>query len=236
MRLINVKTFELIEFIGEDIPPYAILSHRWGKASDEVSFEVMSTSLAEAQELKGFAKIAHCARQAEAEGLLYCWIDTCCIDKKSSAELSEAINSMFTWYQSARVCYAYLEDVVAPFPARDPPESYDEWESSFIQSQWFTRGWTLQELIAPRFVRFYSRDWASLGGTERHAELISEYHGIDSGILTGSTSLDGFTVAEKMRWASCRQTTRPEDIAYCLLGIFDANMPLMYGEGPKAFQ
>lgn len=236
MRLVDVKTFELVEFVGEHVPPYAVLSHRWGKASDEVSFELMSNSLPKAQELKGFAKIAHCAHQAEAEGLQYCWVDTCCIDKKSSAELSEAINSMFALYQSARVCYAYLEDVVAPIPAFDSPESYDDWESHFIQSQWFTRGWTLQELIAPRFVRFYSKDWAFLGGRERYAELISERCGIASEILTGSTPLDSVILAEKMRWASCRQTTRLEDIAYCLLGIFDVNMPLLYGEGPKAFQ
>lgn len=133
MRLIDVKTFELVEFIGNDIPPYSIFSHRWGKASDEVSFEIMSTSLSKAKKRHGFQKIEYCAKQAEYHGMNYCWVDTCCIDKRSSAELTEAINSMFSWYERATTCYAYLEDVI--------------WSDGWVlgwkltaDSEWFSRG------------------------------------------------------------------------------------------------
>lgn len=142
--------------------------------------------------------------------------------------MTEAINSMFGWYQRAQQCYAYLEDVV--------------WDSStvstgsIVESEWFSRGWTLQELIAPPSVRFYSKDWFYLGSTKTHERSISEFCGIDPGILSKPIPISNVSVAEKMRWASERQTTRVEDIAYCLLGIFDINMPLLYGEGMKAFQ
>lgn len=150
------------------------------------------------------------------------WIDTCCIDKSSSAELSEAINSMFRWYQDARICYVYLPDV------RNKTESSHE--TSFKKSRWSTRGWTLQELLAPEIVVFFSHDWSEIGTKATLAELISVITGIDS-----LSRFEGACVAQQMSWASKGQTTRIEDQSYCLMGLLGVNMPIIYGEGEGAF-
>ena len=150
---------------------------------------------------------------------------SCCIDKTSSAELSEAINSMFRWYSRSKVCYAYLIDV-----------PYDGFDDSLPKSCWFTRGWTLQELLAPSSVVFYSAEWTRIGDGEALISVLRNVTRIDEGILLRTKSLGRVSVAEKMSWAATRETTRAEDMAYCLLGIFDINMPLLYGEGKRAFQ
>jgi hypothetical protein len=149
------------------------------------------------------------------------WIDTCCINKSSGAELSESINSMYLWYKRASICYAYLSDVSLQ------PRDY---LGSFRQSKWFTRGWTLQEIIAPCSVEFYSKDWIAFGTRLSLQKHISEVTGIDVAILRGE-SYARYSVAQKMSWAAKRKTTKPEDIAYCLMGIFSVSMPLLYGEG-----
>lgn len=134
MRLLNSTTLELAEFMGDDVPPYAILSHTWGK--DEVTLRDIQDPTKRKDDSR-FAKIRACCKQAaEVDKLDWVWIDTCCIDKTSSAELSEAINSMFVWYKEASVCYAYLSDVPPLDPFLDVAE--------FSRSRWFTRGWTLQ--------------------------------------------------------------------------------------------
>jgi hypothetical protein len=163
-------------------------------------------------------------------GVNYCWVDTCCIDKSNSTELSEAINSMFMWYEKAKVCYVYLADV-------GKHDSYDK-RGEISRSRWFTRGWTLQELLAPRRVEFYDANWEALGTRSSLADIISDLTGIDVEVL--DHDLYNFnpnekSIAARMSWASNRQTTRVEDMAYCLLGIFGVNMPLLYGEGEKAF-
>ncbi|KAK3370463.1 heterokaryon incompatibility protein-domain-containing protein, partial [Podospora didyma] len=233
MRLLNAKTLKVEEFFGHQIPPYTILSHTWDK--DEVSFGDMQSS--NFKNKKGFAKIWYACNQTREDGWEYTWIDTCCIDKTSSAELSEAINSMFQWYRDAQVCYAYLADVLegsGHYGAEIP-------DAPLEKSRWFTRGWTLQELIAPREVIFYGTEWRPLG---RKHEMATELHGItgidqfvlkirDGRLL--ERALEETCAARKMSWASKRETTRPEDIAYCLLGLFGINMPLLYGEGMKAF-
>jgi hypothetical protein len=154
------------------------------------------------------------------------WLDSCCIDKTSSAELSEAINSMYRWYQNAQVCYAYLEDV--------PAEDSSLWseDSAFRKSKWFTRGWTLQELLAPEIVVFYDHDWNEIGTRTELGSLIALITGIDTESLYRPLNA---CIAQKMSWVSERETLREEDMAYCLLGLFDVNMPLLYGEGKKAF-
>ncbi|KAH7070227.1 heterokaryon incompatibility protein-domain-containing protein [Paraphoma chrysanthemicola] len=228
MRLINCSTLQLEEFFGSNIPQYAILSHTWG--DQEVSFaDLPFDQSTEAR--AGFQKISFTCAQAIRDGLKYAWVDTCCIDKSSSSELSEAINSMFAWYKNSAHCYAYLSDVLEA-----------DLNESFSKSRWFTRGWTLQELLAPHDVIFYDQQWKVLGKRSEHAEWISEIAGIDAAALLQSTNTDAkdvglgsFCVAKKMSWASHRVTTRLEDIAYCLLGIFDVNMPLLYGEGDRAF-
>lgn len=230
MRLINCRTYKLEEFLSRKVPRYAILSHTWGE--EEVTFADFTTNLAAIKSRPQFRKIRFTCRQARAEGIGYAWVDTVCIDKSSSAELSEAINSMFKWYADSRVCYAYLIDVTK-----------DNFEEAFPQSRWFRRGWTLQELIAPHNVVFFDSAWQGLGSKLDHAHLIYNITQIDEFALIGRREFEDhaderlreFCVARKMAWASQRETTRVEDIAYCLLGIFNINMPLLYGEGDKAF-
>lgn len=149
MRLLDTSTINLHDFIGDKVPPYAILSHTWGE--EEVSHQGLSG----ARNTKGFQKILQCCSRAKLDGYEYVWIDTCCIDKTSSAELSEAINSMFRWYANSAVCYAYLEDVSASL---DLPNT-----TGFKLSRWFSRGWTLQELLAPQTVVFFDHSWNPLG-------------------------------------------------------------------------
>lgn len=227
MRLLNATTLRLKQF-ARDIPPYAILSHTWG--DEEVTFQEITASPDDAKQKNGFAKMLGCCRQARADMLDWVWIDTCCIDKTSSAELSEAINSMYAWYRDSEICYAFLEDVPAAasrdFPLTDSTE--------FRHARWFTRGWCLQELIAPRTVEFLANDWSDIGTKLSLCELIEEITAIRTEVLI-DRDLERCCIAEKMSWASKRITTRVEDVAYCLLGIFDVNMPMLYGEGEKAF-
>ena len=224
MRLLNVHTFQLEEYFGDfgkDIPKYAILSHTWGNG------EVTITDLQTPQgRLKiGWKKIEYACTEARSYGLNYAWIDTCCIDKTSSAELSEAINSMFLWYRESQICYAYLADV-----------DRSRIDVDFARSRWFSRGWTLQELLAPTQVEFFDTNWLQLGSKNQLAPSISMVTGIDVEILHGThIQLKNKSIACRMSWASCRQTTRIEDMAYSLLGIFDVSMPLLYGEGQRAF-
>ncbi|KAK1828810.1 hypothetical protein QBC39DRAFT_358387 [Podospora conica] len=172
------------------------------------------------------------------------WIDTCCINKESSAELSEAINSMYKWYEQAMFCTAYLSDVSAIFFAdrlarKIPTRESTESESDFPRSKWFTRGWTLQELLVPSHVFFFNKDWKYIASRQEIAGRLEEITGIDKDILNPrpkGPSLSAFSVAKRMSWAARRTTTRVEDEAYCLLGLFGVNMPLLYGEGERAFQ
>lgn len=220
MYLINVHTLELKDFLEGHIPPYAILSHRGG--SEELNFKDVLKKRAD-KKLKGYQKLLGACRTTADRGIKYLWIDTCCIGKKSSAELSEAINSMYTWYEKANVCFAYLEDIRS---LADAP---------FTQSVWFERAWTLQELIAPRWVEFYNAHWKLIGEKVSQAEAIQARTGIPHDILSKTAKLSDYCIAERMSWASDRQATRTEDITYSLTGIFDVNMPLLYGEGEKAF-
>ena len=220
MRLLSTLTGELQEFFDEKTPPYAILSHTWG--NEEVSFQDLEKR---ETDKAGYSKIKSCCQLAASEGWQYVWIDTCCIDKSSSAELSEAINSMFRWYKRAQVCYAYLSDV-------DVEDKSGLFLSSIRGSRWFTRGWTLQELLAPFMVIFYDKNWTEIGTKASLEQEISSETGIQRTHLFDHVDA---CIAVKMSWASGRTTARLEDIAYCLLGLFDLNMPLLYGEGEKAF-
>ncbi|KAF4810246.1 Vegetative incompatibility protein HET-E-1 [Colletotrichum siamense] len=226
MRLINTQTLELEEFASNDlVPPYAILSHTWGDG--EVTFHDWQDDEKRAKK-KGFYKIQSTCRQAVQDGYSHAWVDTNCIDKSSSAEVSEAINSMFAWYENAAVCYVYMPDVI-----QLPTKGYG---THFQESRWFTRGWTLQELIAPRNIVFYGRDWEMLGTKAGLVTTITKrITKIPRECLLNEQPLSSFSTAQIMSWASSRVTTRPEDQAYCLLGLFGVNMPLLYGEGCKAF-
>jgi hypothetical protein len=268
MRLINTVSLLLEEFFDAKIPAYSILSHTWADA--EVSYQEWiyaqnqrvacmpwgftrdEDEVERIKEKSGFVKIVKACRQAERDGFLWIWVDTVCIDKTSSAELSEAINSMYQWYELSDICFVYLEDVPA-VQARGPilAELATE-DSHFRRSRWFTRGWTLQELLAPSELFFLSQAWTPLGTLRRalvgkdggpyvdsFGSLISRITGIKTHHLY---SRSGFVaeeqhacIAEKMSWASRRKTTRIEDMAYSLLGLFRINMPLLYGEGARAF-
>ncbi|KAK4114354.1 HET-domain-containing protein [Canariomyces notabilis] len=224
MRLINTITGELKEFFEISAPRYAILSHTWG--DEEGSFQDMTDRPASLTSKAGYLKIVGTCRVALEEGYEWAWVDSCCIDKSSSAELTESINSMYRWYQRADVCYVFLSD----FTNGD--------FGGISRCRWFTRGWTLQELIAPRNVVFFDKDWNRIGTKDDMVEYISIITGISSAILNHKPfpSLKDLAVAERMSWAANHTTTRPEDRAYSLVGIFDVNMPLIYGEGDKAFE
>ncbi|KAI1862734.1 hypothetical protein JX265_007172 [Neoarthrinium moseri] len=240
MRLLNTRTGEIREFYSEDAPKkYAVLSHRWGHPRQEVSYQEWEhrSSRIEVRSRQGFQKIEKCCKlvNSEQEGekdenskVEWVWIDTCCIDKNSSQELSEAINSMFRWYEESSVCYVHLDDY-----AKDTLDLH-----ALRECKWFLRGWTLQELIAPRDVKIYNKDWSYLGAKSdtEMCKAISEITSIDESILLHKVSHGSASIAKRMSWASKRVTTRTEDTAYCLLGLFDINLPLLYGEGPKAFK
>jgi len=246
MRLLNAKTLALETFLENALPAYAILSHTWG--DEEITFEDAAAAArpsrdgdedAQKQEKAGFQKIRRCCDEALRDGLSHVWVDTCCIDKSSSAELSEAINSMFRWYQGAAICYALLDDVTRgpaelaetePDPNPHPRRGPSATKRSRIR--WFTRGWTLQELLAPSYIRFFGRGWTKLGTKHDLVDYLVQVTGISQEYLHGEP-LASASVAERMSWASQRDTTRPEDMAYSLMGIFDVNMPLLYGEGAE---
>ncbi|RYP64941.1 hypothetical protein DL770_009096 [Monosporascus sp. CRB-9-2] len=225
MRLINIKTRKLETFVGKGVPPYAILSHTWGKDEEELSFRDIQTGNIKKA---GKIKLEGCCEQAKKDNLEYAWINTCCIDKTDAVELSEAINSMFRWYQNASICYAYLSDVPSGDNIKDPG-------SRFFSSRWFRRGWTLQELLAPKKLHFFDQTWTSIGTKVKMSGIIEKITGIPGEFLRGWTKLYDASVAQRMSWAAKRETTREEDIAYCLLGIFDVAVPMIYGEGDKAF-
>ena len=301
MRLINTVSLKPEEFFETNIPKYVILSHTW--AEGEISYKdfVKNRNL----DAAGWTKIRNCCKFAYNRGHNYVWIDTCCIDKRSSAELSEAINSMYRWYQDAEECYAYLSDVSygeglkredekGREDAREAKREYErEYETyaeseydryneeedksedenendveippdhefedaneelidvngeeshrlrehvkrAFCASKWFTRGWTLQELLAPDHVYFVDRSWVKvLGDKKALSTLIAKITRIDEYVLTEdfwsrNRWRQSCSVAKRMSWASRRVCTRGEDVAYSLMGIFKVNMPLLYGEG-----
>lgn len=241
MRLLHTTELRFEEFFDANVPPYAILSHRWGDS--EVSYQDLMQD--RKKDGAGYVKILAFCKRAAADMAIYgnryggkavkgpfdwVWIDTCCIDKSSSAELSEAVNSMYSWYSRSVVCYAYLPDVEI---SAEP----DETMRAFQGSQWFTRGWTLQELLAPSDVVFFSSDWKTIGTRERLESDIAAAAGINAILVNPfyrvwrSYKISAY---EKLSWSSGRNTSRLEDQAYCLLGLFDINMPLLYGEGQKA--
>lgn len=301
MRLLKYAPngdFKLVSF-NRDPPPYAILSHTWLEDDEEVTYDEMIAGTGKNK--CGYAKIRRCGEKAAKRGLDYFWVDTCCLDKRSSAELSESINSMYRWYQRSEVCYAYIEDwpvdldwadsasivpdgdeigfrrlqfggrpitdsaseeaivrkstnEVLPLEERvgDVSASTDEKEDSICNElrdkpldsrklplRWFTRGWTLQELIAPRKMEFFDKEWRSRGMKSDPSviEHLSRITGISLRVLRDSSGLavERICHGQRMSWAAFRSTSREEDIAYCLLGIFQVNIPLLYGEGSKAF-
>ncbi|KAI0324536.1 HET-domain-containing protein [Cubamyces sp. BRFM 1775] len=226
MRLLDTETGQFLEIAKPTDKTYAILSHTWD--GQEQTYEELRDIQAAHEPPKLLEKIRGACGYARANGHRYIWIDSCCIDKSSSAELSEAINAMYKWYQFAAVCYVFLSDVAEEVRG-------DEDRGDFYYSRWHTRGWTLQELLAPAAVVFLSKDWRYLGTKLTLARQLEYRLNIPYIVLTHMVALETFNVAERFAWAADRETTRVEGRAYCLLGLFGANMPLLYGEGDRAF-
>ncbi|KAK8041913.1 HET-domain-containing protein [Apiospora rasikravindrae] len=231
MWLIDTSTLKLVFKTDPSEVKYVILSHTW--EDEEVFFQEIQ-NLILARPKKGFSKIDRVCRLArEKHGISYAWVDTCCIDKSSSADLSEAINSMFRYYELSTICFVYLSDLqsdasIGPDPDPKPPPS-------FSKCRWLTRGWTLQELIAPHNLKFYDESWSLRGSKDGWAGPLAEITGIQPGALSPKRQLDNYSVAARFSWAAKRETTRKEDLAYCMLGIFGVYMPLLYGESENAF-
>ncbi|PSN71998.1 HET-domain-containing protein, partial [Corynespora cassiicola Philippines] len=228
-------------------PRYAALSHRWEKK--EITFRTINSKALRNGSLASFevdlrpsaAKIIGACTVARQQQFEYVWIDTCCIERSSSEELSRALNMMFKWYREAAVCYTFLKDVAFSQVTGEMFNSIHEGRSGQA-SEWFERGWTLQELLAPSKVDFYDKDWKFMGTRDSLADIVGRISGIEPGYLkdpeSGRSGKRGFqeaSVATKMSWMAGRTTKHVEDIAYSLLGLFNVNMIPQYGEGIKAF-
>ena len=230
---------KVLEFRDDEATEYAILSHRWIDPTEVDYEEMIDLAKMDREERDeicgrlGYKKIVNTCQQAKQDGYEWVWIDTCCIDKRSSAELSEAINSMYRWYENAKTCYAYLHDVDGPsLPTEEDKEKYHK---SNGWPEWFSRGWTLQEMIAPRNLQFFNKHWQPIGDKKGLAQDLRWITGVPVHILSDGLEGNHPCVAQIISWAANRTTTRVEDKAYSLMGLLDVNMPMLYGEGKKAF-
>ncbi|KAH9204602.1 P-loop containing nucleoside triphosphate hydrolase protein [Leptodontidium sp. 2 PMI_412] len=233
MRLLEVvgpDEYSLVQAPTHNTLPYAILSHTWTEGQ-EVTYQDLITGAENGK--SGYDKIKFCAEQAATDGFQYFWVDTCCINKSDSTELTTAINSMFRWYRNARKCYVYLEDVSTAGCIAATQINQNRWKEAFRGSRWFTRGWTLQELIAPAIVEFFSKEGNLLGDKASLESTIHEITRIPTRALQGNPFSD-FSVSERQSWVLQRQTTEEEDLVYCLLSLCGVSMPPMYGEGKTA--
>jgi len=255
MRLIDVDAFlqreqlfrqgkrvdrraKVLEFGDDEVTEYAILSHRWIQQEVDYNEVVKLAKMDEEERTEirqrdGYRKIIQSCKQAKKDKYKWLWVDTCCIDKRSSAELSEAINSMYRWYENAIVCYTYLHDVSgSSLPTARNMERYansDGWP------EWFSRGWTLQEMIAPKDLQFFNKHWDPIGNKRGLSRILQDITRVPQDILKDGFASNRPCVAQIMSWAANRTTTRVEDRAYSLMGLLDVNMPMLYGEGKKAF-
>lgn len=234
MWLLETSTLQLQEFTAAEVPPYAILSHTW--AEEEVSFHEFQELNEKIVRKRGFAKVHRFCQVAREHGYRYSWVDTVAIDKRSSAELSEAINSMYQWYSHADLCIIYLGDLSSS-------EDYDGPEArrnALEKSRWFGRGWTMQELVACRNRKFFANDWSEITSQDLGEDIIdicAKVTGICATALRHERKLEKFCIAERMSWASRRVTMRPEDRAYSLIGVFGVSLSVIYGEGlERAFR
>lgn len=232
MHLIQTRSLEIEAFPFQPPSHYAILSHTW--SDPEFTYRDYQRYLRPPRlagdipiaKRNALQKVESACRQAREDGFDLLWVDSYCIDKSNHSELSEAINSMYQWYERADVCYAYLQDM----------REDDDLESGLSKSRWVMRGWTLQELIAPPKVRFYDATWNYRGNKHDDAAVVSQATGVPQALLLGLREPKHYPVACRLSWAAHRYTTKPEDQAYCLLGLLDVNMSLIYGEGGKAFR
>ncbi|KAF5371687.1 hypothetical protein D9758_003392 [Tetrapyrgos nigripes] len=229
-RFIDTRTRKLVDFSNRPIPSYAILSHRW-LAGEEVSYEEFLAGLPQTKQKLGYRKIFSACKQALEDGHRYIWVDTCCINKSDCVEYRLAIGSMFSYYQNSAVCYAYLADVWKDGPGT----SY--LDHTFVKSDWFKRGWTLQELVAPEKMIFYGWNWKFIGSKSELTDSIEHITGINAAVLQGTIPVHAVDIRERLEWIAGRETTQAADRAYCLLGILGLEMDADYSEdADRAFQ
>ncbi|KAF9471239.1 hypothetical protein BDN70DRAFT_820256, partial [Pholiota conissans] len=215
------RRFRLIDSVTD----YAILSHTWLRSqSGKITFDLWRKRDFDLLHL-GYRKLVQFSRAAlEDHGLSLGWMDTVCIDKSSSSELDESIRSMYKWYEDSSICITHLA------------------ESSSIadmaNDSWFTRGWTLQELIAPKILKFYDCNWNQLTSSfqvnDKSHEGVQDQIKLATSITKGELALHympNHPISRRMQWAAKRRVTRGEDTAYSLMGIFDVSMSIAYGEG-----
>lgn len=225
MRFIHTTSLKFHEVSDFDLHKsknsYSILSHRWTWGDDEIAYVDVLSMDSEVKAKGGYAKFTGACALAKKLGYDFLWIDTCCINKTDSVEMGEAINSMYRWYAMSKVCIAYLQDVTT--------------SAQFSESEWFNRGWTLQELIAPKSVCFYDRNWGYLGNKDSLSKTLVARTNIPADVLKNAKSPQAYSVAQRMSWAAKRTTKRLEDRAYSLMGLFGVNMAMIYGERERAF-
>lgn len=232
MKLVNTKTIRVESFRDNNVPDYAILSHRWGNR--EITYAEIQKGAPNLQHTDGYKKIYNCCKLAADVGLDYVWIDTCCIVKKDNAqpgedpELSKELASMFRYYRNSQVSYTYLADVSVD---EDPTVP----KSAFRNSKWFTRGWTLQELVAPLYITFFDKNWNEIGTKSSLQRVIAEITGIPSTVLLTNSSSQ-ISVAERRKWFGKRETSVVEDRAYSLMGLLGVNISVKYGEREVAME
>ncbi|KAK6435197.1 hypothetical protein LTR95_008617 [Oleoguttula sp. CCFEE 5521] len=227
MRLLDTGTYEVGDPQYSITERYAILSHRWH--AKEISYQQLESAekIARSITLPHFAKIQSACAKAASLGYQWLWIDTCCINKQDNAELTESLNSMYKWYN--------VDHITAKGPTPFAVAATDE--SKVPESEWFTRGWTLQELLACKTARFYDVNWDEIGTKATLALDLQRITRIEAGYLHHRKSLHLASIATKLSWACDRVTTRPEDKVYSLVGLFDVYLPIQYGEGlKKAFR
>jgi hypothetical protein len=229
LKLVGPNKFSLVPVPTHNNLPYAILSHTWTQGQEVTYQELIAGG---GKDKIGYQKIKFCGEQAAKDGFLYFWVDTCCIDKSNPTELATAINSMYRWYRNAKKCYVYLADVSTPGHEAESQGDHNTWEAAFRKSRWFTRGWTLQELIAPPIVEFFSKEGKQLGDKTSLEMHIQEITRIPVKALQGNPFSD-FSIDDRKEWAAQRQTTEQEDMVYCLIGLCEVSMPLLYGEGQE---
>ncbi|KAI6111557.1 hypothetical protein EDD16DRAFT_1835908 [Pisolithus croceorrhizus] len=219
MYLLNAHTEQLEDIHGKR--PYAILSHAWAVGERDY-FQKIGTKSVRTE--PGYEKVQMCCRLARQDGLDYVWIDNCCADANSRSTRSEVRISAYAWFQQAQVCYTYLGDV-------DGNENPRETHSQFRRSKWFGRSWTLQELLAPKHVFFFAKDWTMIGTKADLVDIVSKVTGIHKDALEYPERIPCFSIATRMSWARGRTSTKDEDRVYALMGLFDVNLPVVYGEG-----
>lgn len=225
LRLIGARDLLPIRFSADKAPPYAFISHCWLHPDEEPTLRDLVDNVAYRK--AGFTKLQRAADVALRRGLEYFWIDTCCVDGRIIHEVRQAIKTVALWLTKADICFVYLSDVKAV----EQRSSLNSNHESLRKSKWFTRSWTLVELLVPQRVEFFSDNWTALGDKSTLEKVITEVTLIPARALQGTIPLKNFPVELIRSWTDHRESHRPEDEAYCLLSLLEIDMTIHYDEG-----